>query len=59
MPDPYADLGELTTGEKPGRESDQERIICSNLGLAIEDMAVGLRIYERAVKQGVGKRLPL
>lgn len=59
VPDPYADLGELVTQRKPGREDMEERIICANLGLAIEDIAVGLHLYQLARKQGIGTSLPL
>jgi ornithine cyclodeaminase/alanine dehydrogenase len=58
-PAAYADLGELAAGLKPGRQSVDERIISMNLGLALEDMATAIRIYERAVAQGVGTQLPL
>ncbi|OYT44495.1 hypothetical protein B6U84_03995 [Candidatus Bathyarchaeota archaeon ex4484_40] len=56
MPEVYADLGEIVAGKKPGRESDEERIISMNLGLAIEDMATAIMIYERAKKKGIGKK---
>jgi ornithine cyclodeaminase/alanine dehydrogenase len=58
-PDPYADLGELVAGLKPGRESATERILAINLGLALDDMAVAPTIYERALEKGLGKVLPL
>lgn len=58
-PEPYADLGELVVGGKRGRENDEERTICINLGLALEDMVTAVRIYERAVEEGIGVRLPL
>jgi ornithine cyclodeaminase/alanine dehydrogenase len=58
-PEPYADLGELVVGEKSGRESDDERTMSINLGLALEDMVTSVRIYERAVEKGIGVRLPL
>ncbi len=58
-PDPYADLGELAAGKKPGRESPDERTMSINLGLALEDMATAIRIYERAVERGIGTELPL
>ncbi|HIE25276.1 MAG TPA: ornithine cyclodeaminase family protein [Anaerolineales bacterium] len=53
-PPVYADLGELVAGKKVGRESDDERNIACNLGLAIDDMAVAPTLYKRAVKMGVG-----
>ena len=36
----HADLGELVSGKKAGRESAEERTIACNLGLAMDDMAV-------------------
>lgn len=58
-PDPYADLGEIVNGFKPGRESDDERTMAMNLGLALEDMAVAPEIYRRALEKGVGTWLEL
>jgi ornithine cyclodeaminase/alanine dehydrogenase-like protein (mu-crystallin family) len=58
-PQPYADLGELALGTKPGRESPTERTMSINLGLALEDMATAIRIYELAVERGIGIELPL
>jgi len=59
IPPIYADLGELVAGKKPGRESQDERTMTCNLGLAMDDMAVAPTIYERAVEQGTGTWLPL
>ena len=58
-PDPYADLGELVAGLKPGRQQDSERTMAINLGLALDDMAVAPEIYRRAQERGVGTWLPL
>jgi ornithine cyclodeaminase/alanine dehydrogenase len=58
-PRPYADLGELVVGHKPGREREDERTLAINLGLALDDMAVAPEIYRRAVERGIGTRLPL
>ena len=58
-PEPYADLGEIVTGQKPGRETPEERTISMNLGLALDDMAVAPEIYKRAVEKGIGTWLPL
>jgi ornithine cyclodeaminase/alanine dehydrogenase-like protein (mu-crystallin family) len=57
-PEPYADLGELATGKKKGRESPFERTMAINLGLALEDMAVAILVRRRAVAAGVGTALP-
>ncbi len=58
-PDPYADLGELVAGRKAGRESESERCMAINLGLALDDMAVAPEIYRRACEHEVGTWLPL
>ena len=58
-PQPYADLGEIVTGKKPGREATEERTICINLGLALDDMATGILIYKKAREKGIGSQLPL
>jgi ornithine cyclodeaminase/alanine dehydrogenase-like protein (mu-crystallin family) len=58
-PDPYADLGEIVAGFKPGRERAEERIIAINLGLALDDMAVAPEIYRRACDLGLGVNLNL
>lgn len=58
-PEPYADLGELVTGRKPGRESPTERTMAMNLGLALDDMAVAPEVLRRATAAGLGTWLPL
>jgi len=58
-PEPYADLGDLVTGRKPGRERADERAFGVNLGLAMEDMAVAPRVYRRALEMKIGTWLPL
>jgi ornithine cyclodeaminase/alanine dehydrogenase len=58
-PNPYADLGELVAGLKPGRENEKERTLAINLGLAMDDMAVAPTIYQKAKEMGLGVELPL
>ncbi|HEY4687779.1 MAG TPA: ornithine cyclodeaminase family protein [Anaerolineae bacterium] len=58
-PQPYADLGELAAGKKPGRQSNDERTLSINLGLALDDMATAIRIYQMARAKGIGVELPL
>jgi len=55
----YADLGELVTGQKPGRETPTERTMTTNLGLALDDMAVAPIIFRKAVEKELGTWLPL
>jgi len=58
-PEPYADLGEIVCGKKPGRQGVQERTMTINLGLALEDMTTAIQIYRRARERGIGLELPL
>jgi ornithine cyclodeaminase len=53
----HAELGQIVTGQRPGRESDDERILFWHRGLPILDIAVGLAILRRAEEQGVGTML--
>jgi ornithine cyclodeaminase/alanine dehydrogenase len=59
IPSIHAELAEIVLGQKPGREREDERIMSMNLGLAIEDMAVAPRLYERAKQRGIGRWLTL
>jgi ornithine cyclodeaminase/alanine dehydrogenase len=59
IPPVHADLGELVTGQKPGRETPGERTMAANLGLALDDMAVAPLVHQRAVEKGIGTWLPL
>jgi len=59
IPAIHADLGELVTGKKPGRESLTERTIACNLGLAMDDMAVAPTIYQQALDNEMGTWLTL
>jgi ornithine cyclodeaminase len=55
----YAEIGEIVTGRKPGRERPDERIVFWHRGFAISDLMLGNLIYERAVAAGAGTRLVL
>ena len=59
IPAIHADLGELVTGRKAGREKPGERTIACNLGIALNDMAVAPLIVTRAIEKGIGTWLPL
>jgi alanine dehydrogenase len=53
----HAELGQIVTGARPGRERDDERILFWHRGLAILDIAVGLAILRRAEEQDAGTML--
>jgi ornithine cyclodeaminase/alanine dehydrogenase-like protein (mu-crystallin family) len=59
VPPIYAELAELVSGAKRGRESKKERTIACNLGLALDDMAVAPLVLKRAREKGIGTRLQL
>ena len=59
VPKVYADLGEIVAGKKSAREHDDERIMSMNLGIALEDMATAIRIFEKAQAKGIGTWLAL
>lgn len=58
-PDPYADLGEIVAGLKPGRETDAEQTMAMNLGLAMDDVAIAAHVYRHARDRGIGTALAL
>jgi ornithine cyclodeaminase/alanine dehydrogenase-like protein (mu-crystallin family) len=49
-----AELGQILTGEAPGRKAADEITIFESLGLAIEDLAAAIRAYDEAVRTGGG-----
>jgi len=55
--DIYAQIGEILTGKKPGRSSQEEITIFDSTGLGIQDVATGTVVYERALKSGKGVQL--
>jgi ornithine cyclodeaminase/alanine dehydrogenase len=59
LPCVTADLGEIVSGKKAGRENSEERVMCMNLGLAIEDMALAIAVYKKAKKANIGIKLRL
>jgi ornithine cyclodeaminase/alanine dehydrogenase len=59
IPPVHAELGELVTGKKPGRENPRERTFACNLGIAMDDLATAQLIYKRALERGIGTWLPL
>jgi ornithine cyclodeaminase/alanine dehydrogenase-like protein (mu-crystallin family) len=56
--DLYAELPELLSGQKPGRQADKERIFIRAIGLVNQDIAMANTIYQSALEKGIGTRLP-
>jgi len=55
----YADIGEIILGRKKGRESPEERIFYSPIGLGTEDVAVAYQVYKIAQEKQIGQKLTL
>jgi ornithine cyclodeaminase len=54
----YGEIGEVVAGVKPGRQSQQERILFWHKGFAISDIMLGHLAYEKAIARGIGTVLP-
>ena len=50
----HADLGELVTGLKKARETEDEITLFKSVGLSIQDVAVAKYVYDKAVLQNLG-----
>jgi ornithine cyclodeaminase/alanine dehydrogenase len=55
----YAELGDLITGKKPGRDNDSEITIFKSNGLAIQDAATAMLVFERALAAGIGSSVEI
>lgn len=57
--DALEDLGAIVSGDTPGRRNDDEIIILSVGGMAVEDVAWGTVVYRNAITNGIGVKLNL
>ena len=55
----HAELCQIVVGDRPGRESDAERILFWHRGLSLSDIALGHALVEKARSLGVGEGLNL
>lgn len=53
------ELASVVSGKHPGRTRGEDVTLFKSLGLALEDVAVGAFVYERARKEGVGTEVSL
>lgn len=53
------ELGEVLTGKKTGRMSNEDITIFDSTGLAIQDVALADLVYKRAKRTGAGRKLIL
>jgi ornithine cyclodeaminase/alanine dehydrogenase len=52
----HAELGEIVAGRKSGRTSREEITIFDSTGMALQDVASAIEVYEKALQAGVGVR---
>jgi alanine dehydrogenase len=57
--DVYGELGEIVCGRKPGRRTADEIIVFDSTGMALQDVAAGALVYQRALDRGAGLRVTL
>ena len=55
----HAELCEIVVGDRPGRESDDERILFWHRGMSLSDIALGHALVEKARIAGIGRLLDI
>ena len=50
-------MGQIVAGLKPGRESDGETNLFWHRGLSITDVALGMKMLEKADKMDIGQQV--
>jgi len=53
--DEIIELGQLSSGQKPGRRSDEEITICDLTGVGVQDTVIALLAYRKATEKGLGE----
>jgi ornithine cyclodeaminase/alanine dehydrogenase-like protein (mu-crystallin family) len=57
--DVHAELGQIVTGQRPGRTSDEQIFVFDSTGTALQDVAAAAMVYERALQLRRGRELSL
>ncbi len=55
----YGDLGDLVTGRRVGRQSEEEITLFKSVGFAMEDVVTASHAFEKASRQGKGVRIEM
>ena len=53
----HAELGQIVAGLRPGRETEDERILFWHRGLSLSDIALGAAVLTKARSMGIGQTL--
>ena len=54
---PITELGELTSGRKPGRQDPEEITICDLTGVGVQDTQIARLAYQRAIDRNLGLKV--
>jgi ectoine utilization protein EutC len=54
---PVTELGEITSGRRPGRRSGDQITVCDLTGTGVQDTAIALLAYRKAIAAGLGTRI--
>ena len=57
LDDEIIELGELTSGQKVGRRNEEQITICDLTGVGVQDTAIALFAYRKAMEQGLGLQI--
>lgn len=55
----HAEMGEIVTGRRPGRERDDEIILLNPMGMAVDDIVCAQALYYKAREADIGTWLEL
>ena len=53
------ELGAVLCGQRPGRTSSEEVTLYDSTGTALQDVALGFEVYEKALETGIGLSVAL
>jgi ornithine cyclodeaminase/alanine dehydrogenase len=59
LPRIACETGQVLAGLEPGRESPEQLIVCSNIGMSVVDVVVAREILNRALVRNIGSKLRL
>ena len=59
LPKIACQTGEVLAGIAEGRTGEDEIIVCSNIGISTNDVAMGQAILTKALEMGIGTRMKL
>jgi ornithine cyclodeaminase/alanine dehydrogenase len=57
--DVQKELGDVITGKAPGRSSADEITLFNSVGIALQDLAIGSLLVQRARANGIGPELDM